>query len=337
MSRSYLQSDAAVKKISTYITKKVADRLENIFKEERAQLEEKWDNLKLFIEYGMLSDEKFCERALKFALLKNVDGKYFSFDEYKTAVEAQQTDKDKKLVYLYATKPEDQYAYIQAAKDKGYDVLLMDCELDAHYVNLLEQKLTDIRFARVDSDAVENLIPKEDKVKLEMKEDERYDLENLFKAVLPQGPDYFVQGDNLGENATPILITQNEFMRRYREMSALGGGMNFYGSMPESFNLTVNMENPLVAKIWAAKQADVAPQAELPAEAPSDASDEEKNKAREAREAVRKAHRADVEAFAKNNELLHQLVDLALLGNGMLKGKALSDFIARSEKVLREM
>ena len=342
VSRSYLQSDAAVKKISTYITKKVADRLENIFKEERAQLEEKWDNLKLFIEYGMLSDEKFCERALKFALLKNVDGKYFSFDEYKTAVEAQQTDKDKKLVYLYATKPEDQYAYIQAAKDKGYDVLLMDCELDAHYVNLLEQKLTDIRFARVDSDAVENLIPKEDKVKLEMKEDERYDLENLFKAVLPEGPDYFVQGDNLGEDGAPILITQNEFMRRYREMSALGGGMNFYGSMPESYNLTVNMQNPLVAKIWAAKQADVAPQAELPAEAPSDASDEEKNdeeknKAREAREAVRKAHRADVEAFAKDNELLHQLVDLALLGNGMLKGKALSDFIARSEKVLREM
>ena len=337
VSRSYLQSDAAVKKISTYITKKVADRLENIFKEERAQLEEKWDNLKLFIEYGMLSDEKFCERALKFALLKNVDGKYCSFDEYKTAVESQQTDKDKKLVYLYATKPEDQYTYIQAAKDKGYDVLLMDCELDAHYVNLLEQKLTDIRFARVDSDAVENLIPKEDKMKLEMKEDERYDLENLFKAVLPEGPDYFVQGDNLGENGAPILITQNEFMRRYREMSALGGGMNFYGSMPESYNLTVNMEHPLVAKIWAAKQADVAPQAELPAEAPSDASDEEKTKAREAREAVRRAHRSDVEAFAKDNELLHQLVDLALLGNGMLKGKALSDFIARSQKVLREM
>ena len=213
----------------------------------------------------------------------------------------------------------------------------MDCELDAHYVNLLEQKLEDVRFARVDSDAVENLIPKEDKVKLEMKEDERYDLENLFKAVLPEGNDYFVQGDNLGADAAPILITQNEFMRRYREMSALGGGMNFYGSMPESYNITVNMENPLVAKIWAAKQADVAPQAELPAEAPSDASDEEKTKAREAREAVRKAHRADVETFAKGNEMLHQIADLALLSNGMLKGKALSDFIARSEKVLREM
>ncbi|MBR1509618.1 MAG: molecular chaperone HtpG [Bacteroidales bacterium] len=336
VSRSYLQADASVKKISTYITKKVADRLEGIFKDERAQLEAKWDNLKLFIEYGMLSDEKFCERALKFALLKNTDGKYFSFDEYKAAVESAQTDKDKKLVYLYATKVDDQYAYIQAAKDKGYDVLLMDCELDSHYVNLLEQKLTDVRFARVDSDAIENLIPKEEKMKLEMKEDERYDLENLFKAVMPAGNDYFVQGDNLGADAAPILITQNEFMRRYREMSALGGGMNFYGSMPESYNITVNMQNPLVEKIWSAKQSDVAPQAELPAEAPSDASDEEKTKAREAREAVRKAHRSDVEAFAEKNDLLHQIVDLALLSNGMLKGKALSDFIARSQKVVAD-
>ncbi len=335
VSRSYLQSDAAVKKISTYITKKVADRLESIFKEERTQLEEKWDNLKLFIEYGMLSDEKFCERALKFALLKDVDGKYYSFDEYKEAVSSVQTDKDKKLVYLYATKPEDQYSFIQAAKDKGYNVLLMDCELDAHYVNLLEQKLTDTRFARVDSDAIENLIPKEDKVKLEMKEDERYDLENMFKAVLPEGKDYFVQGDNLGADAAPVLITQNEFMRRYREMSALGGGMNFYGSMPESYNITVNMENPLVARIWASKLSDVKPQAELPAEAPSDASEEEKTKAREAREAVRRAHRADVEAFASDNQLLHQIVDLALLGNGMLKGKSLSDFIARSYSLIK--
>ena len=335
VSRSYLQSDAAVKKISTYITKKVADRLEGIFKNERAQLEEKWDNLKLFIEYGMLSDEKFCERALKFALLKNTEGKYFSFDEYKEAVKDAQTDKDKKLVYLYATKAEDQYAYIKAAKDKGYDVLLLDCELDSHYVNLLEQKLTDTRFARVDSDAVENLIPKEERIKPEMKEDERYDLENLFKAALPQGNDYFVQGENLGADAAPILITQNEVMRRYREMSALGGGMNFYGSMPESYNITVNMENPLVAKIWAAKQADVKPQAELPAEAPESASEEEKTKAREARDAVRKAHRADVEAFAAGNETLHQIVDLALLANGMLKGKALADFISRSYGILK--
>jgi len=334
VSRSYLQSDAAVKKISTYITKKVADRLEGIFKDQRDQLEQKWDNLKLFIEYGMLSDEKFCERALKFALLKNTEGKYFSFDEYKSAVEAAQTDKDKKLVYLYATKPEDQYAFIEAAKAKGYDVLLMDCELDSHYVNLLEQKLTDTRFARVDSDAIDNLIPKEERIKPEMKEDERYDLENLLKSVLPEGNDYFVVGENLGAESSPILITQNEFMRRYREMSALGGGMNFYGSMPESYNITVNLENPLVAKIMEAKQAQVAPQAELPAEAPSDAPEEEKTKAREAREAVRKAHRADVEAFGKGNELLKQMVDLALLANGMLKGKALADFIARSESLL---
>ena len=336
VSRSYLQSDAAVKKISTYITKKVADRLEGIFKDERAQLEAKWDNLKLFIEYGMLSDEKFCERALKFALLKNTDGKYFSFDEYKTTVESAQTDKDKKLVYLYATSVEDQYAYIEAARNKGYDVLLMDCELDSHYVNLLEQKLTDTRFARVDSDAVEKLIPKEDKVSFEMKEDERYDLENLFKAVLPEGNDYYVVGDNLGADSAPILITQNEFMRRYREMSALGGGMNFYGSMPESYNITVNMENPLVARIWDAKLADVKPQGELPPEAGKDASEEEKTKAREAREEVRKAHRADVEAFASGNEMLHQIVDLALLANGMLKGKALAEFIARSQKVVHD-
>ena len=335
VSRSYLQSDAAVKKISTYITKKVADRLEGIFKNERAQLEEKWDNLKLFIEYGMLSDEKFCERAMKFALLKNTDGKYFSFDEYKSAVESAQTDKDKKLVYLYATKADEQYAFIQAAKDKGYDVLLMDCELDAHYVNLLEQKLENTRFARVDSDAVENLIPKEERVKLEMKEDERYDLENLFKAALPEGNDYYVTGDNLGEDAAPILITQNEFMRRYRDMSALGGGMNFYGSLPESYNITVNMQHPIVAKIWADKQTEVKPQAELPAEAPENASEEEKAKAREAREAVRKAHRADVEAFASGNDSLHQIVDLALLANGMLKGKPLADFISRSYSLLK--
>ena len=183
---------------------------------------------------------------------------------------------------------------------------------------------------------MDNLIVKEEKVKLEMAEDERYDLENLFKAVLPAGNDYYVTGDNLGEDGAPILITRNEFMRRYREMSALGGGMNFYGELPESFNITVNMQNPLVAKVMAAKQEGVPPQAPLPAEAPSDASDAEKQKAREAREAVRKAHRADVEAFAKDNEILHQITDLALLANGLLKGKALADFIARSQKVVTD-
>ncbi len=336
VSRSYLQSDSNVKKISTYITKKVSDRLMDIFNTERSSFESKWDNIKLFIEYGMLTDEKFCESALKFALLKNTDNKYFSLDEYKKAVEGEQTDKDKKTVYLYATNTEAQYSYIEAAKNKGYDVLLLDCELDSHFVNLLEQKLTDVRFARVDSDSIENLIPKNDRIKLEMKEDERYDLENMFKAVLPSGKDYFVNGDKLGENSDPVLITQSEFMRRYREMSALSGGMNYYGELPESYNITVNMDNPLISKIMESAKAEIKPQDELPAEAPEKASEEEKKAAREAREAVRTAHREDVEAFAKNNEVLHQVIDLALLANGMLKGKALSDFIARSKKVVSD-
>ena len=334
VSRSYLQSDSNVKKISTYITKKVSDRLEDIFKSERKALEEKWDNLKMFIEYGMLSDEKFCERALKFALFKNVDGKYFGYDDYRKAIETQQTDKDKKVVYLYATDSEKQYAYIEAARNKGYDVLLMDCELDSHFVNLLEQKIENSRFARVDSDAVDKLIPKDDKVKFEMKEEEKEDLSTLFKSVLPEGNEYFVDVDNLGESGAPILITQSEFMRRYREMSALGGGLNFYGEMPESYNITVNMENPLISKIVETKKSDVKPMGELPAEAAKDASEEDKKAVREARQAVIDAHKAEVSAFASGNELLHQVVDLALLANGMLKGKALSDFIARSQKVV---
>ncbi len=334
VSRSYLQSDSNVKKISTYITKKVSDRLEDIFKSERNALEEKWDNLKMFIEYGMLSDEKFCERALKFALFKNVDGKYFGYDDYRKAIETQQTDKDKKVVYLYATDSEKQYAYIEAARNKGYDVLLMDCELDSHFVNLLEQKIENSRFARVDSDAVDKLIPKDDKVKFEMKEEEKEDLSTLFKSVLPEGNEYFVDADNLGESGAPILITQSEFMRRYREMSALGGGMNFYGEMPESYNITINMENPLISKIVETKKSDVEPMGELPAEAAKDASEEDKKAVREARQAVIDAHKAEVSAFASGNELLHQVVDLALLANGMLKGKALSDFIARSQKVV---
>ncbi|MBQ5943259.1 MAG: molecular chaperone HtpG [Bacteroidales bacterium] len=336
VSRSYLQSDRNVKMISTYITKKVADRLEEIFKEQREAFEKKWDNIKLFIEYGMLTDEKFCERALKFALLKNTEGRFFPFDDYRKAVETEQTDKDKKVVYLYATDTEAQYPFIEAAKNKGYDVLLMDCELDAHYVNLLEQKLKDTRFARVDSDNIDNLIPKEERIRLEMSEADRKDLGDMMKAVLPEGNDYYVEGANLGEDADAILITQSEFMRRYHDMSAMGGGMNFYGQMPASYNITVNMENPLVAQVIAAEKAEVKPQGELPAEAPKDASEEEKQKAREARTAVIDAHRDDVQAFARGNEALKQLTDLALLANGMLKGKALADFIARSRKVVSD-
>ena len=302
VSRSYLQSDSNVKKISTYITKKVADRLDEIFRNERAQLEEKWDNLKLFIEYGMLSDEKFCDRAMKFALLKNTDGKYFSIEDYKKAIEGEQTDKDKKVVFLYATDVEAQYSFIEAAKGRGYDVLLLDCQLDSHFVNLLETKVENARFARVDSDSIDNLIPKEDKIRPELSETEQEELTTIFKAVLPKDNEYLVQADNLGEHAAPILITQSEFMRRYREMSAMGGGANFYGEIPAMYNITVNMQNPLVARIMASA-AD---------------------------------HKADLEAFATGNEVLKQVTDLALLANGLLKGKELSDFIARSAKVVED-
>ena len=290
VSRSYLQSDANVKKISTYITKKVADRLEQIFKEQRETLEEKWDNIKLFIEYGMLSDEKFCERAVDFALLKDVDGKYYSFEEYKKAVEETQTDKDKKVVFLYASDAEKQYSAIEAAKELGYNVLLMDCELDSHFVGLLEQKLQDVRCARVDSDSASRLIPKEDEIKPTMSEEDSKSLSELFKTALPEGPEWTIEAANLGEEGEPVLITQNEFMRRYREMSSIGGGMNFYGSMPQMYDVKVNMENPVIAKIW-----------------------------------------ADREGTA---DLLHQVIDLALLSNGLLTGKALSEFISRSEKLL---
>lgn len=336
VSRSYLQADENVKKISTYITKKVADRLEEIFKSERDAWEKKWDNLKLFIEYGMLSDEKFCERALKFALFKNTDGKYFSLEDYRKAIAENQTDKDKKVVYLYATDTDEQYAFIEAAKNKGYDVLLMDCELDSHYVNLLEQKISDTRFARVDSDTIDNLIPKSEKVKPEMAQADKDDLSAMFKAVLPKGNDYFVEADNLGENAAPVIITRNEFMRRYREMSAMGGGMNFYGNMPESFNITVNLENPVMAGIVTDAKSKITPMQELPAEPGKDASEDEKKRINDERQAIKDAHQAVVDEYAAGNDILKQVIDLALLSNGLLKGKALSDFIARSEKVIAE-
>ena len=311
VSRSYLQSDASVKKISGYITKKVADRLEEIYKENRSDLEAKWDNIKLFIEYGMLSDEKFGDAGMKFALLKNTEGKFFSIDEYRNNITEAQTDKDKKTVFLYATDLQGQYSYIQAARDKGYDVLLMDCELDSHFVGFLENKLQDSRFARVDSDAVDRLIPKEERVKPELSEEDKTDLGDLFKAVLPSGSEYMVEADNLGAEAAPILITQNEFMRRYREMSALGGGMNFYGTLPSSYNITVNMENPLAARIMEEKKALQLPE------------DKEQRK-------------TAVEQYAKGSDLVRLVVDLALLGSGMLEGKELSSFLTRCSKALGE-
>lgn len=256
VSRSYLQSDANVKKISSFITKKVAAKLEEILKENRADFESKWDNIKMFIEYGMLTNEEFCDKALKFALLKNDEGKYFSLDEYKGAVELNQKDKDGNIICLYATDLQKQYSYIEAAKAKGYDVLLMDCELDSHFVSLLEGKMESCRFARVDSDSVENLVKKEDSIKPELSDEDKKALDELVKAALPtEGFEFIVDAQNLGEDQAPVLLTQTEFMRRYRDMSKMGGGFNFYGQMPQSYNVIVNMENPIVKKFWETKDA----------------------------------------------------------------------------------
>ena len=295
VSRSYLQEDANVKKISSYITKKVADRLEEISKNNAKEYEEKWDNLKLFIEYGMITDEKFCEKALKFALLKNTEGKYFGYEDYKKAIEPNQKDKDGKIVILYCSDPTAQFSQVEAAKAKGYDVLVFDCPLDAHFVNLLEQKLSDCRFKRVDSEATDRLILKEDAAKFEISDDDKKLVQGVFEEILPKEYKYEVSVENLGENQSPIVITQSEFMRRYRDMAALGGGMNFYGELPESYNITVNAENPLIKKI---------------------------------------AGDAGIASIKADNELLKQATDLALLSNNMLRGKALADFIARSQELL---
>ena len=295
VSRSYLQEDANVKKISTYITKKVADRLEEISKNKKEEFEQKWDNLKLFIEYGMLTDEKFCERALKFALLKNTEGTYFNYEDYAEKVKEAQANKDKKVVYLYCTDPVVQYPQVEAAKAKGYDVLVFDCPLDAHFVNLLETKLKDVVFKRVDADAVDRLIEKEEHVKFEITEEDAKYVSGVFEELLPKENKYDVKVENLGEANAPILITQSEFMRRYRDMAALGGGMNFYGELPDSYNITVNAENPVIKKIMGEN---------------------------------------GVKALTADNTLLKQVTDLALLSNGMLKGKSLAEFIKRSEELL---
>ena len=322
VSRSYLQSDSNVKKISSYITRKVADRLDEISRNEKEQFQEKWDNLKLFIEYGMLSDEKFYDKAVKFALMKTVDGKYFKYDEFKTLIEGEQTDKNNKLVYLYTTDPVAQYSYIEAAKNKGYQVLVFDSQLDAHFVNLLETKFENSTFARVDADSIDNLIQKDNKEKPVLKEGMEGDLGYAFEAVLPEGAHYQVQVDNLGAAAAPIMITQSEFMRRYREMSALNGGLNFYGSMPDSYTVTLNYENPIIKEIIDSMEGETACKvADIKGE-----TDEEKT-------AARKAIMSD---FAKGNDLMKQTVDLALLSNNMLKGKELHDFIQRSLEMLKK-
>ena len=352
VSRSYLQSDANVKKISSHISKKVADRLEELFKNERAQLEAKWDNLKLFIEYGMLSDEKFFERAEKFYLFKNTEQAYFSCEEYKTAISTQQTDKDKQLVYLYATDVVAQYTAIEGAKNRGYHILLLDTPLTAHFVNLLESKWKDCRFTRVDGDVTDKLIPKEDMEKTDWSQEEQQEMRMAFEAVLPTTEHYHVSFESLRETDLPVLITRSEFMRRYREMSALGGGMNFYGDMPESLSLVVNCKHPIVKKILAEKQeklseslANLAQQRLEPKEGleqlraeTKDIKPEDIPQAQKDKEAALQEQLDDIDQrqhtimqdFGRENPLVSQLTDLALLSNNLLQGEALSKFIQRS-------
>ncbi|OPZ29899.1 MAG: Chaperone protein HtpG [Bacteroidetes bacterium ADurb.BinA174] len=303
VSRSYLQSDNNVKKISNHITKKVADKLEEIFKKERAQFEEKWDSLKIFIEYGMLTEEKFFDRAAKFALFKNTDDKYFTFEEYKTLIESTQTDKNGTLVYLYANHKEEQYSFIDAAKEKGYDVLMMDGQLDVHWVGLLEQKMEKTRFVRVDSDTVEHIIEKEEKTSVVLSDKEKENLTEAIKSQLPKidKTEFNVDFKSLGEATRPVQITQNEFSRRMKEMSAMQPGMSFYGEMPDMFQVILNMDHPIAKQLL----------------------NDTKDKSKE-----------DVATFASENAKLKQIIDLALLSNGMLKGEALSNFIKRSVELL---
>lgn len=359
VSRSYLQSDANVKKISNHITKKVADRLAEIFKNDRANFEDKWDNLKIFIQYGMLSDEKFYERAEKFVLLKNVDAKYFTFEEYKDLVKANQTDKNGDLIYLYANNSDEQYSYIQAAKDKGYDVLFMDGQLDVHVVSQHEQKFEKIRFVRVDSEVADKLIEKDETAKVELSDEQRNAMVTVFESQLPkvEKTNFIVTFEKLSETTNPVFVTQNEFMRRMKEMSALQGGMmSFYGEMPDSFNLVVNTAHPVINKLLKDEETacaeSVAPFATELTEVTSkhnalkdshkgkkdeeipSAEKEELSALSKQMDELTEKKKAVYRSFAADNKQVRQLIDLALLANNMLKGEALAKFVKRSVELL---
>ena len=359
VSRSYLQSDSNVKKISTYITKKVADRLNSIFKENRKEYEEKWDDLKLFINYGMLSQEDFYDRAKDFALFKDVDGKYFTFEEYKTLIKDNQTDKDGNLVYLYANNKEEQYSYIEAAKEKGYSVLIMDGQLDTPMVNMLEQKLEKSRFTRVDSDIIDRLIVKEDAKKTELTKEQTDNLSQVFRSQMPKldKTEFMVEVQALGENSKPVMITQNEWMRRMKAMSQFQQGMNFYGQMPDSYSIVLNSDHSLVKKVLEDSETHTSEalkpilaeirgqEARLAAlhqeqtkKKPEEITQEEKDDVHNTEKAIQdeKAKRDEIVAnYAKDNSIVHQLIDLALLLNGMLKGAALEAFLKRSVDLIK--
>ena len=359
VSRSYLQSDSNVKKISTYITKKVADRLNSIFKENRKEYEEKWDDLKLFINYGMLSQEDFYDRAKDFALFKDVDGKYFTFEEYKTLIKDNQTDKDGNLVYLYANNKEEQYSYIEAAKEKGYSVLIMDGQLDTPMVNMLEQKLEKSRFTRVDSDIIDRLIVKENAKKTDLTKEQTDNLSQVFRSQMPKldKTEFMVEVQALGENSKPVMITQNEWMRRMKAMSQFQQGMNFYGQMPDSYSIVLNSDHSLVKKVLEESEAHTSEalkpilaeirgqEARLAAlhqeqtkKKPEEITQEEKDDVHNTEKAIQdeKAKRDEIVAnYAKDNSIVHQLIDLALLQNGMLKGAALEAFLKRSVDLIK--
>ena len=359
VSRSYLQSDANVKKISTYITKKVADRLNGIFKENRKEYEEKWDNLKIFINYGMLSQEDFYDRAKDFALMKDVDGKYFTFDEYKTLIKDNQTDKDGQLIYLYANNKEEQYSYIEAARQKGYSVLLLDGDLDTPVVSMLEQKFEKSRFTRVDGDIIDRLIVKEEAKKSTLDEAESDNLSQAFRSQMPKldKAEFYVEVQSLGSEAQPVLITQSEYMRRMKDMSRFQSGMSFYAQMPDSYNLVLNSDHELIKKVLedeTAKCADLlkpitseekglearlaALRQEQGKKKPEEITQEEKDDLQNTEKALneQKDKKNQVIAdYAKDNKVVHQLIDLALLQNGMLKGAALDAFLKRSVDLIQ--
>lgn len=356
VSRSFLQSDSNVKKISAHITKKVADRLNEIFKNNREEFEKKWDNLKLFIEYGMITEEKFYEKASKFALLKTTDDKYFTFEEYEKLIKENQTDKNKTLVYLYSTNTADQYTYIEKAKSKGYDVLNLDGQLDIHLINHLETKLKDSRFVRVDSDVIDKLIHKEDPRASKLSQVRQDDLKSVFNVRVKSKEIYTAVPETLDENDAPVIITQSEFMRRMKEMSQFGGGMNFYGELPDSFNLVVNLNHPLVVKISDDLQVQEGTrlqenntereglkeeisflEKEHSKKKPDEISQFEKDdleKLHKDLDTIESSRKEILETYGSGNKIVKQLIDLALLAKNMLRGEDLSTFVKRSVELL---
>ena len=359
VSRSYLQSDSNVKKISGYLTKKVSDRLQAIFKENRKEFEEKWDNLKIFINYGMLTQDDFYEKAEKFALLKDTNDKYFTFEEYKTLIKDNQTDKDGNLVYIYAGNKQEQYSWIQAAEAKGYSVLLMDGQLDVAVISLLERKFDKSRFVRVDADVIDRLIVKDDADKKELDADKRFNLSHLFESQMPKQDktEFHVETSCLGEQAAPVMITQSEYMRRMKEMAQIQAGMSFYGDMPDMYTVVVNADHRLVKEVLDAEEKECSERlkALLDENDSLRTRQEELNKAHEGKkdeeipvpekeekktiedrmDAIRHEREDILSGFASKSDTLHQLIDLALLQNGMLKGEALARFVQRSFEFIK--